>query len=304
MNQNNIDTFLTIVETRNITKTAESLFISQPTVSRRLRELEEEVGAQLIVRTKGVRQIELTSAGNRFIPIAQRYSDINKEMHAMITEKQKYYLKIGCTDTFNNAVMMPLYREVLEDEWRSNSLHVQTHYSRSLYSHVDKKEIDIGFVFHYLNYKNIVAEPILREQHYIVSLNKEGREVPEVIRTDDLDTEKEVFMSSEINYQNWHDQWVSRGRQPRVEVDSYALFANIIQSENAWGIVPASVVRRLQQDMPLAVSRIGNAVAPPERITYKIKRRDVPAQVEEAIAEFEARLETYLAAQDWTVMHP
>ena len=49
MNLTDIETFLTLVETRNITKTAESLFVTQPTVSRRLQNLEEEVGIELIL---------------------------------------------------------------------------------------------------------------------------------------------------------------------------------------------------------------------------------------------------------------
>ena len=47
-----IETFLMIVETKNITKTAENLFVSQPTVSHRLKLLEEELGVQLITRKK------------------------------------------------------------------------------------------------------------------------------------------------------------------------------------------------------------------------------------------------------------
>ena len=37
MNQADIETFLMLVKTRNITKTAESLYVSQPTVSHRLK---------------------------------------------------------------------------------------------------------------------------------------------------------------------------------------------------------------------------------------------------------------------------
>ena len=42
MNLAEIETFLMAVETKNITKTAENLFLSQPTVSHRLKALEEE----------------------------------------------------------------------------------------------------------------------------------------------------------------------------------------------------------------------------------------------------------------------
>ena len=44
MNLAEIETFLTIVNTKSITKTADLLFLSQPTVSHRLTSLENELG--------------------------------------------------------------------------------------------------------------------------------------------------------------------------------------------------------------------------------------------------------------------
>lgn len=53
--------FLTVAREENITKAAELLFITQPTLSRQLQQLEEELGTQLIVR--GKRKVTLTEAG-------------------------------------------------------------------------------------------------------------------------------------------------------------------------------------------------------------------------------------------------
>ena len=44
MDLSEIETFLTIVNTKSITKTADILFLSQPTVSHRLKALEKELG--------------------------------------------------------------------------------------------------------------------------------------------------------------------------------------------------------------------------------------------------------------------
>lgn len=50
MNLAEIETFLTIVNTKSITKTADLLFLSQPTVSHRLTSLENELGFSLVIR--------------------------------------------------------------------------------------------------------------------------------------------------------------------------------------------------------------------------------------------------------------
>ena len=73
MDLSEIETFLTIVNTKSITKTADILFLSQPTVSHRLKALEKELGFPLIVRKKGFKNVELTSKGSEFVSIAERY---------------------------------------------------------------------------------------------------------------------------------------------------------------------------------------------------------------------------------------
>ena len=53
--------FLTVAREENITRAAESLHITQPSLSKQLMELEEELGKQLLVR--GKRKLTLTDDG-------------------------------------------------------------------------------------------------------------------------------------------------------------------------------------------------------------------------------------------------
>lgn len=56
--------FLVVSEELSFTKAAKRLFISQPPLSRQIRELEEEIGTQLFVRNN--KKVELTEAGKYF----------------------------------------------------------------------------------------------------------------------------------------------------------------------------------------------------------------------------------------------
>lgn len=56
--------FLTIAKERSFTKAAEQLHITQPTLSRQIAALEEEIGVPLFVRSG--RNITLTDAGILF----------------------------------------------------------------------------------------------------------------------------------------------------------------------------------------------------------------------------------------------
>lgn len=64
-----LEDFLSLVDTRNFTRSAELRFTTQPAFSRRIRSLEEWVGAALIERA--TQPISLTAAGEAFRPVAE-----------------------------------------------------------------------------------------------------------------------------------------------------------------------------------------------------------------------------------------
>lgn len=64
-----IEDFLTLAETGNFSRAAESRAIAQPAFSRHIRSLEEWVGVDLVDR--GAHPVELTDAGRKFLPLAR-----------------------------------------------------------------------------------------------------------------------------------------------------------------------------------------------------------------------------------------
>ena len=65
-----IKTFITLAETRSFSRTADILFVSQPTVSVRLKAMEDELKFPLFVRSN--KQVELTPMGLQFFPYAMQ----------------------------------------------------------------------------------------------------------------------------------------------------------------------------------------------------------------------------------------
>jgi DNA-binding transcriptional LysR family regulator len=64
-----IEAFLEVARRQNLSRAAEDLFVSQPTLTARLQSLEAALGEQLFVRTR--RGMRLTEAGEAFLPYAE-----------------------------------------------------------------------------------------------------------------------------------------------------------------------------------------------------------------------------------------
>jgi DNA-binding transcriptional LysR family regulator len=64
-----IEAFLEVARRQNLSRAAETLFVSQPTLTARLQSLEASLGEQLFVRTR--RGMRLTEAGEAFLPFAE-----------------------------------------------------------------------------------------------------------------------------------------------------------------------------------------------------------------------------------------
>src|SRR5205823_1398396 len=65
-----VEGFLEVARRGSVSRAAEALFITQPTLTARLHGLERELGARLFLRTP--RGMRLTEAGRAWVPFAER----------------------------------------------------------------------------------------------------------------------------------------------------------------------------------------------------------------------------------------
>ena len=73
MNTQQLKCFVCVADKLNFTKAAEELFLSVPTVTHHIKNLEEELGTLLFIRTSKI--VKLTDAGNHFYADAKDILD-------------------------------------------------------------------------------------------------------------------------------------------------------------------------------------------------------------------------------------
>ena len=155
--------FLTVAREGNITRAAELLHITQPTLSRQLMQLEEELGAALFIR--GKRKMILTEEGmvlrrraEEIISLAQKAEmEIGNQDHEVSGE-----ISIGCGITEATQTMGKLIKKFSE-MYPKVIFHIKNGNSDFVLENIDNGLLDIGFVLKpveldKLNYIHLKAE--------------------------------------------------------------------------------------------------------------------------------------------------
>lgn len=93
--------FVEVVTEKSFTRAADKLYISQPTLSRRIQELENELGVQLLIRHKY--SVQLSSYGETFfIDATAALEQLNHLAHLFDDiEQPSIIIKIGILNNFN-----------------------------------------------------------------------------------------------------------------------------------------------------------------------------------------------------------
>ena len=101
-------TFYTVVITGNITKAAEKLYISQPAVTKAIKNLEDSIGGTLFIRTK--KGVILTEEGKVFFEYVKSIlEDIRnaKNKFNSLIHLEEGKIHIGASATVTKHFLMP-----------------------------------------------------------------------------------------------------------------------------------------------------------------------------------------------------
>ncbi|MDE5616551.1 MAG: LysR family transcriptional regulator [Clostridia bacterium] len=136
--------FLAVAREESISKAAESLFVTQPNLSRQMQNLEKEIGQQLFIR--GSRKISLTQAGQllrkRAEEIIELYNKTENELNAPITDIGGD-VYIGGGESHAMRLIAQAARDV-QDEYPAVKIHLFSGDSATVSERLEKGLIDFG----------------------------------------------------------------------------------------------------------------------------------------------------------------
>ena len=115
MTSQQLQCFIYVAERLNFTKAAEALYISVPTVTHHIKNLEEEIGTQLFYRNSRI--VKLTEQGERFYydakDIFMKMEDAKNQFQNN-AQSESVLFRIGCMSEKEFAKIEPILKQIKE----------------------------------------------------------------------------------------------------------------------------------------------------------------------------------------------
>ena len=296
LNFNNVEAFLAIADMQSVSRAAEHLYLSQSTVSYRLKLLESELGCELIDRAQGQRNSVLTAKGEAFLPLARRWVALTHDMETFKKTSFFQQITVGSVDSLNQSLFFKLYNQILEKRVPIH-MSLQTYGDEPLYAKMAAGSIDIAFAVENIRNKNILATPLFKERMLLLcrkGLLPEGPIHPQQLRAQD---ELAIVSRSLREIRLWHDRWWNPEIPPLAEINAPSLAGRFLCENDCWTVAPISTAQFLSEDPAIDVHELLDT--PPKRICYKLESRYPRADHTEAIALFNRCLDEFLASIEW-----
>lgn len=234
MDERDFELLTTLNKTRNITHAADLLYISQSSLSKRIRAIERELGVSLMLRSR--QGIHFTAAGETVLSHTYEAAKQMSLMRKTIEASRDYIcgtLKAGVS--INYALYrLPDYLASYREKYPHVNTHITTDQSRNLYLQLQDSTIDVAILRG--EYDDWKGEKILLDREKICAIYNQQDEntslskIPFIGRKTDIELERELT--------HWLDENNIRAVGHGIYVDNITTCVEMVRRGLGWGIVP------------------------------------------------------------------
>jgi len=233
INQNDLVYFLELTQTKHVSRAAERLGVTQPTLSHCIKRLENAVGTALFIRTK--KGIELTPAAERLRESSEelllKWNEVMKSANDEVDEA-KGLIRLGV----HTAVAQYMLPQVLP-QFLKQYPEIQVSLEHGLSRHVTEKVIssnlDVGFAVNPVEHPDLVIKELITDR---VTLWKSKN----AVNNDILIVEPSLLQS-----QNLLQKLNKKGLlfKRKIESQSLEVIAQLVQAGVGSAILPERVMK-------------------------------------------------------------
>lgn len=252
MNFQQLTTFCTVLSEGSMTAAAEKLFLTQPAVSQQIRNLEEELNVELLVR--GSRQAKATAQGQILYDYAKRIIALNQQAQVAIQtigEAIQGTLRIGTLNSLGLYIISPVVGLFLK---HNSKLNIKLNYEDglTLIDQFNKDQLDVIIIPDaQAEYQSALEHAdkklLMKDEMWLVGTSKDSS-IPTEIPLEKITTKPIVRLSEKFpSFQGALNNKLANHSAPITpvfETTNVGTIKRVIESGLGWGFLPAHSIRK------------------------------------------------------------
>ncbi|MCX4366000.1 MAG: LysR family transcriptional regulator [Bacilli bacterium] len=225
--------FYTVAKNHSISAAADILCISQPAVSWQIKNLEDQLGMTLFIRTK--KGVSLTDEGKIFFSYIEKGVEAFTNGENTLTNlKNLDYgnIRIGASATVAKHVIMP-YLEIFHKKYPNIDINIENNLTEHLLTDLRNGNLDMLVLnMPMKDYKDLAITHIMDVQDIFVANQDIYKKIGGKINLEELNNYPLLFQKKPSNTREYLDKYLLDNEvklTPKMEIVSYNLIMDFLK---------------------------------------------------------------------------
>ena len=227
--------FVKVAELRSFSEASKALFISQSTLSQQIKQLEEELGVELLVRDS--RHVSMSDYGEQYLPYAKQVlKDVDTSTERMNDVRQ---LKIGTLNVGATYTFCPLLADTVRDymkKYPGIKLKIYCRSMENLMEMLEHGQLDVALSYKPLQSYDDIDSHILFNSNLCVIAGKDNPVAKkEKIRLAELENLPLVLPAKGLQARNAFDNLLYGQNfkfDVRLEINDLSMLLDMVSRTN------------------------------------------------------------------------
>jgi len=223
---------------KNITKAAQVMYMSQPALTSRLRQIEQEFDVQIVYRSS--KGIQFTPAGEWLVGMAEEFIDRMEHIRDKVrhfSDENAGTLVIGASNYFTMFTLPSLLR-LFKEKYPHANFTIMTDWSKNVFSMIHAQKAHVGFVS--VNYGGVKNIHCLYEEPVCICYHKPFTQ-EDLPRLPLIEYQSDYMIQSRLN--KWWRRNFPVSPIVGVRVNNLTICREMVQNGLGYAFLPQRMAR-------------------------------------------------------------
>jgi DNA-binding transcriptional LysR family regulator len=251
MNLYQLQSFVTVISEGSMTAAADKLFLTQPAISQQIKNLEDDLGVELLVR--GVRQIRPTLQGEVLFDYAKKVLQLSQQAEIAVKTmgaELKGQIRVGTLNSLGVQLISPIVSRLLKYNPKL-SIKIDYDLGENIIKAYENKELDVVILPDTESQygKTLIADKkfLMKEEMWLVGSGRDT-EIPQQISLAEIKKHPVINFTKE--YPQFNEQIEKNlahsniKLEPAFESTNVGTLKRVIESGLGWGFLPSLSIKK------------------------------------------------------------